>query len=145
MFCMAEAPAVNTPTEKPWREMSLQELAIRNLNFEIEKTNGQINLANPNASISPRPDRPADVTSGTDINDYESALTEHRQDQFEAARFDEENEGRIRHLRLTLDSLEDDKSVVESGGKNQSDLIEQYAEAEKKRMEQLEKSKKQPK
>ncbi len=141
MFCMAESPApaiAVASTERSWREMPPKELAIGNLDFQIEKVNAQINMSNPFDGTSARPVGSVDATSGMDVKDSQVELTDHKQNQFDGAIFDEENSDRVRKLQNRLDALLDEKDIVENGGKKQDELIDMYAAAERERMEKLE-------
>lgn len=147
MFCMAETNAV--PTEKPWREMSDEELALSFVDFNLKTIKSKMSSSESslnfyeNYKSPPTASRPSYIEAGSmDASDWDVAEMEDEQ-------FENDRDGIIENLKDEIEDLRDefhnwdeDKEIIAKGDEDAMQMIKAHSALERTRREKLEESSK---
>lgn len=141
---MSEAPAILT--EKPWREMNNEELALSFVEFnikgireKIKSTETSLKFYENYKSSIPTVSRPSYVEAGS-MDESDWNIAEMEDEQFENEREDmvENFKSEIEDLRDEFHNWDEDKDIIKDGGQDADQMIKAHSASEKLRREKLE-------
>lgn len=139
MFCMSETP-VTPAIEKPWRDMSDEELALSLVNFKLEGLKSSIEGTRHSLTEV----RESKLKFASD----ENSDTGEEFPEMEDEQFDDEKAGKIKNLEEALsdfideyDVWDEDLDIIKEGGEDAAQIIKAHSASEKVRREELEKVK----